>query len=120
MKFAVWGRPIQGPREWLLATFWTREQAEQFRSEVVANQTPIHAGTGEHRCEVAIVEDYDGNSAIDEGRPTKKPAKYKARYQRMVTEVGPNGVRRLVRPEPGAAPGKVKAPRKAKAKAKAE
>ena len=75
MKFAVWGRPAQSTREWLLATFWTREQAEQFRSESVAKKTPIQAGIGEQLCEVASIEDYDGNSAIGEGRPVKKPTK---------------------------------------------
>jgi len=109
MKYAVWGRPAQGTREWLLATFWTREQAEQFRAEAVAKKTPIQAGheaTGDLPCEVAIVEDYDGNSAIDDGRPVKKPSKYRPRYQRLVTEVGPNGIKRLVRQAPATRAGK--------------
>ncbi len=119
MKYAVWGRPLQGTREWLLATFWTRDQAEQYRSEVVVNKMPLRGGAGDQVCEVAVVEDYDGNSAIDEGRPIKKPSKYKPRYQRMVTEIGPSGIKRLVRQEPGK-PGKSRKTSKAPATATAE
>ena len=98
MRYAVWGRAAAGTREWLLGTFWTPEQAEDFRSEAVVSKTPIGGAAGDQACESALVEGYDGHTAIGDGRPIKKPAKYKPRYQKLVTEVGPTGVKRLVRP----------------------
>jgi len=94
MRYAVWGRTSRGPQEHLLATFWTNAEAGAYRNHAVLGRTPVDHGI----CALAVVEKYDGQSQIDDARPFKKSRHPpSSRYGRMVTVMGPNGVKHLER-----------------------